>query len=255
MSWLYNHRYQLDGLYPLAVIAFFAVVSRVPPEDQDDVEQEIVILLREVIKKHGNKPKSYLEAVARNRVYEYFNKKYRERERLRYILENEKGEIIRRLGGTLHRVDARMDAIATLATMPERLIQIGHKLEDGEKLSEADQNYWVRQKAKLNCRRYSNRPSDWEKRRILKLHSEGMSVSKIARTMGRNYNTVMRALHLQPLSRRDYLVKTELATKEMSERIRNAYFVEGKTIKQIERELRYSPPTITKAIHSGAAIV
>ncbi|GAI75536.1 unnamed protein product, partial [marine sediment metagenome] len=131
--------------------------------------------------------------------------------------------------------------------------RIGYAILDGEKLSEADQNYWVKQKAKLNCRRYANRLSDRENRRILKLHSEGMSVSKIARTMGRNYNTVMRALHLQPLSRRDYLTKTELATKEMDERIRNAYFVDGKTIKQIERELRYSPPTITKAIRSGAA--
>ncbi|MBA7557379.1 hypothetical protein ES705_50132 [subsurface metagenome] len=256
MSWLYNHRDQLDGLYPLAVIAFWAVVSHIPPEDQDDVEQEIVLSLMETIEKYGDKPKSYLEVVARCRVYNYFNKKYREEERLRYIFEDGKGEIIRGLWRALHygHDDARTDAIATLATLPERLIQIGHKIENGEKLSEADQHYWIRQKAKLrpklNCRRYANRLSDREKRRILKLHSGGMSMCKIARTMGRSNKAVMRVLagH-QPQSHRDWLAKLEAAAKEEAKRIRHAYFVDRKGISKIMKEFHHGYGTVREAIY------
>jgi DNA-binding NarL/FixJ family response regulator len=95
-------------------------------------------------------------------------------------------------------IDARLDAIATLSTLPKRLVQIGYKILDGEKHSEPDQHYWIRQKAKLrpklNCRRYANHLSDWEKRRILHLHSEGASMCKIARTLGRSNRAVMRVL-------------------------------------------------------------
>jgi len=45
MPWLYEHRYQLDGLQPLAEIAHWAVIFHVPSENRDDVEQEIVISL------------------------------------------------------------------------------------------------------------------------------------------------------------------------------------------------------------------
>ena len=255
MSWLYNHRDQLDGLHPLAEIAYWAVVFRVPPEDRDDVEQDIVISLMETVEKYGNKPKSYLKAVARNQLYQYLRKKYRERIRLRYIFEGEKGEIVRGLWKTLRSGDgdARMDAIATLATLPKRLIQIGYKIENGEKLSEADQSYWIRQKAKLrprlNCRRYANRLSDREKRRILKLHSEGVSMSRIARIMARSNKAVMRVLAgSQPLSRRNWLAKMEMAAKERDELIRHAYFIDGKSKYWIANEFHRSPHTVLGAL-------
>ena len=76
MSWLYNNRYQLNGLCPLIEIAYWAVVSRIPPEDRDDVEQEIVISLMETIEKYGDRGKSYLKVVARSRIYQYLHKKY-----------------------------------------------------------------------------------------------------------------------------------------------------------------------------------
>lgn len=256
MPWLYEHRHQLDGLQPLAEIAHWAVISHVPPEDQDDVEQEIVISLMQTVEKYGNKGKNYLWAVARNRIYEYLRRKYKEK-RLCYIHESDKGEMA---GGTwvfLHDgdTDARLDAIATLATLPERLIQIGYKILNGEKLSEADQHYWIRQKArlrpKLNCRRYAIHLSDWEKRRILQLHREGVSMCKIARTMERSNKAVMRVLAgIQPLSRRNWLAKMEMVAKERDERIRHAYFVEGKGISQIAREFHHSSGTVQKAICS-----
>ena len=260
MSWLYEHRYQFDGLQPLVEIAHWITISHVPPEDQDDVEQEIVISLMQTVEKYGNKGKSYLKVVAWSRICGYLRTKYKQKG-LCYIYESDKGE---RAGGTWQFVhdgdtDARLDAIATLATLPRRLIQIGYKILNGEKLSEADQSYWSRQKeklrSKLNCRRYANRLSDWEKRRILQLHSEGVSMCQIARTMERSNKTVMQVLAgNQPLSRRNWLAKMKMAAKERDERIRHAYFVDGKSRRQIEREFHHGVVTVRKAIYPSNAL-
>jgi DNA-directed RNA polymerase specialized sigma24 family protein len=225
----------------------------VPPEDRDDVEQEIVISLIGTLEKYGNKGENYLKAVARSRLYEYLRKKYKEREGLRFIFQSEKEEMVRGMWKFLHDDDARLDAKATLATLPTRLIQIGYKILNEEKLSEADQHYWVRQKSKLrpklNCRRYANRLSDWEKRRILHLHSEGASICKIARTLGRSNRAVMRVLAgSQPLTRDKWLAKMEMAAKERDELIRHAYFVDGKSITGIEREFHHGFQTVRTAI-------
>ncbi|GAI97912.1 unnamed protein product [marine sediment metagenome] len=45
----------------------------------------------------------------------------------------------------------------------------------------------------------------------------------------------------------------ELAAKERDERIRHAYFVDGKTVSQIEREFHHRQKIVRKAIRSGAA--
>ena len=253
MSWLYEHREQLDGLKPLVEIAHWAVIPHVPPEDQDDVEQEIVIRLMQTIEKYGNKGKAYLKAVARYRIYAYYRVEY-QRKRLCYIDESEGGE---RAGGTLVFLrdgdgDARLDANTTLATLPERLIQIGHKLLNGEKLSESDQVYWRRQKAKLNCRKYGNRLSDWEKRRILQLHREGVSISQIARTMGRTNKPITKVLidlaGYKQLSRQDRLDEMKRGEEGRDERIRHAYFVEGKSINQITKIFHHDHHTVRRVI-------
>ncbi len=257
MSWLYARRHQYDGLRPLIEIAHWAVTFHVPPEDRDDAEQELVVYLMQTVKKYGNKGKNYLWAVARHRIYSYLRTQYKER-RLFYIQDSTIGEIVGGICLSLNDggADARLDAEATLATLPERLIQIGHKLLNEEKLSEADQHYWINQKAKLRprlgCRRYANRLSDWEKRRILHLHREGMSMCKIARTMGRTNKAVMRVLaDHQPLSRRSWLAKLRMGTKEREEPIRLAYFVDGKTISQIAREFHCGRHAVRRAIRSA----
>ncbi|MBU1147706.1 MAG: hypothetical protein KKD11_05075 [Candidatus Omnitrophica bacterium] len=55
MSLLWEQRHRLDGLRPLVEIAHWAVIPQVPPEDQDDIEQEIVLELMQTVKKYGNK--------------------------------------------------------------------------------------------------------------------------------------------------------------------------------------------------------
>ena len=86
--------------------------------------------------------------------------------------------------------DACLDAMAVLATLPKRLVEIGYKRLNGEELNTADEWYWMRHKAKLNCRKRGDQLSEWEKRRVAQLHKEGLSVSKIARTMGRGRKTI-----------------------------------------------------------------
>ncbi|GAI67754.1 unnamed protein product, partial [marine sediment metagenome] len=222
--------------------------------DRDDLEQEIVLKLIKTVEKYGDKPKSYLKVVARHRFYRYLRERYDERSRLAYFGVGKKGSTAEGLGETL---DARMDASATLAIMPERLKQIGFKILDGEKLSKGDRNYWAKQKGRLrpmiNCRSFANRLTGREKRRILRLHGEGIPTCKIARTMGRGRTTVMRVLASRQISRQSWLTKMELATKERDERIRHAYFVDGKTVSQIEREFHHSQKTVRKVIRSGAA--
>ena len=255
MPWLYEHRHQFDGLQSFAEIAHWVIIrTHIPLDDRDDVEQEIVISLMLTVEKYGNKGKKYLNAVARHRICDYFNRKYKEK-RLCYIHESDKGEMA---GGTwvfLHDgdTDARLDAIVTLATLPERLIQIGYKILNGEKLSHADQHYRMRQMARLkpkpNCRRQANYLSDWEKRRILQLYREDICVHKIATTMGRSDKTVLRVLATHQLPSRRTLL-----TKERDERIRHAYFVDGKGISRIRREFGYSNETVYKAIRVAGAV-
>jgi hypothetical protein len=259
MSWLFEHRHQFDGLRPFVEIAHWAVISRVPREDQDDMEQEIVISLIGTVEKYGNKGERYLEIVARNRVNHYLHGKYGQTKRLFFIHDSNWGEMVGARWDYIHdsRADARLDAMATLATLPTRLIQIGYKILNEEKLSEADQHYWVRQKAKLrpklNCRRYANRLSDWEKRRVLQLHSKGMSVWKIARTLGRTPRAVTRVLAgSQSLTRDKWLAKMEMAAKERDELIRHAYFVDGKSITGIKREFHHGFQTVRRAIAASA---
>jgi len=196
MSWLYEHRHQMDGLCPLVEIAYWTVTPHVPPEDRDDVEQEIVIELIRTVEKYGNKVgidvhilssggKNYLKKVAVNKRNDYFLRKHREWS-LWHIEVIDCGEWVGRTSLVSHDIDldARLDARATLATLPERLIQLGHKILYGEKLSDADQAYRIRQLArlrpKLNCRKRADHISDGEKNRILQLHCEDVSVHKTA---------------------------------------------------------------------------
>jgi RNA polymerase sigma factor (sigma-70 family) len=260
MSWLYDHRRQLDGLCPFIEIAHWtvwAVVDRVSPEDRDDVEQEIVIHLIQAVEKYGVSSRSYLKRVARYRICDYLRKRYREREKLYYVSETDKGELVRGTWYLLHNedTDARLDAIATLTTLPKRLVEIGYKRLNGEKLTEKESDYCTKQLArlrpKLKCRRYGIQLSESERRRVLELHGKGVSMSKIARTMGRSNKAVMRILagH-QPLSRRDWLAKMKMAAKERDEQIRQAHFVEGRSINQIAKEFHCSRNTVRTAIAS-----
>lgn len=265
MSLLWEQRHRLDGLRPLVEIAHWAVIPQVPPEDQDDIEQEIVLELMQTVEKYGNKVgidvynldskgKSYLWKAAINRRNDYFVRNYK-KSRLYFIEESDSGEmaggawLVSRDGDS----DARLDAMATLATLPERLRQIGNKILEGDKLSIADQAYRIKQlrklRPKLNCRKYANRISEGERKRILQLHSEDMCVHKIAITMGRTDQTILRVLDAHQLpSRRNWLAK------ERDERIRHAYFVDGKKIRYIARDFHCNHNTVRRAIRAAGTV-
>ena len=192
MSWLYDRREQLDGLRPFVEIAH-RLVYPVPYHDRDDVEQEIVITLKRVTDKRGETAENYLWGAARNVIRHYWRKQYRQARRFRHLVESDRGEMVAetwRFVSDNGDNEARLDALTMLATLPQRLVEIGYKRLNGERLSEADELYWMRHKAKLDCRKRGDQLSEWEKRRVEQLHNQGMSVSKIARAIGRSRRTI-----------------------------------------------------------------
>jgi len=193
MSWLYERRDQLDGLRPFVEIAY-PFRLHVKPEDRDDIEQEIVITLIKVSRQHnGDANPRLLNYCARCVVNRYWRRKYREHNRSRRLYESNRGEMVAedwKFVSDDGDTDARLDALAMLAGLPQRLVEIGYKRLNGERLSEADEWYWMRHKAKLDCRQRGDQLSEWEKRRVVQLHNQGLSVSKIASTMGRSRKSV-----------------------------------------------------------------
>ena len=190
MSWLYERRDQLDGLRPFVEIAY-PFRLHVKPEDRDDIEQEIVIALIKLSRKHdGDASPQLLKFCARCVVNRYWRKWYRQRDRSHRLYDDSRNTVGESWNSVSINRDSRLDAIAMLATMPKRLVEIGYKRLKGEELNTADEWYWMRHKAKLNCRKRGDQLSEWEKRRVAQLHKEGLSVSKIARTMGRGRKTI-----------------------------------------------------------------
>ena len=186
MSWLYEHRDQLNGSRALAEIAY-RITYDITPCDRDDVEQDIIISLMRVKQRNDNL--AYLWGVARNEVRKYRFKKWHEGQK--FCCFDDK-MIITYQGGN---DDARLDAIAILATLPERLVRIGYNRLNGKRLSQADRKYWERQRGKLGLGHTAKEISDQEKRQILRLYDKGYSVYEIRKTTGRCYETIQRAIN------------------------------------------------------------
>ena len=141
MSWLYERRDQLDGLRPFVEIAH-RLIYPVPLHDRDDVEQEIVITLKRVVDRHGEVGESYLWGAARNVVRLYWRKRYRQARKLRHLMESNRGEMVAETWQFVSDDgddEARLDAIAIIATLPKRLVEIGYKRLNGEELNTADE--------------------------------------------------------------------------------------------------------------------
>lgn len=85
MSWLYDHRDQLDGYELYAKIAYH-FRPKVLPDDRDDIEMEIALKLKTVADKHTQVTLGFLYGCARNVVRNYWRKKYRERRRFCRLL-------------------------------------------------------------------------------------------------------------------------------------------------------------------------
>jgi len=186
MSWLYEHRDQSDGLRPFVEIAYRTTYG-IDQSDRDDLEQDIVIALMRVSQR--NAAPGYLWGVARKEVKKYWCRRCYRRGKFRPYYEREEfpsGE---------GDIDARLDALAVLLALPKRLVEIGYDRLNGKKLSAADQRYWIRQKARLDCRRNGREVSDWERRRIARLYEQGFTVKRISKITGRHEVTVKRCLN------------------------------------------------------------
>ncbi len=145
--------------------------------------------------------KRYLRKVAEHVVAHYWLKTHYQNKKSCRLEEGNKGEIT--LSGNFvsnyvsngEDIDARLDAISVLATLPKRMVEIGEKKLNGEKLSSADVCYMIKHReklrGKLKWRKRGDRLSEWEKRRIVLLHKKGKSVCQIAGIMGRNERAVM----------------------------------------------------------------
>jgi hypothetical protein len=170
----------------LADIAYH-ITYCVSPCDRDDVEQDIIITLMRVSQRNDNP--AYLWGVARNELRKYRFKKWYES---RKFCSFDDCQIVTSQGGDS---DARLDARATLAILPKRLVRIGYDRLNGKELSEADRAYWQRQRAKLGHRHNAKEISNWEKSRILRLHDQGYSTYQIRKATGRCYETIQRAVN------------------------------------------------------------
>jgi hypothetical protein len=185
VSWLYEHRDQLNGLRRYVQIVH-TVTYLIPFSDRDDLEQEIVIAIMQV-SRQGKSNEGYLWGVAKKQVKRYWRKKGQEKKRLCPLYKDSAGdeedswEIS--IPSAEPDIDSRLDAVAILSNLPERLIEIGYKRLDGEKLSPPESKFCSAFKKKLGyaTTRYL---SDLDKKRIKHLYNEGFTVHTIAKTMG-----------------------------------------------------------------------
>jgi len=205
MSYLYEHRDQLDGLKHFAEIAYHATYGTRPP-DRDDLEQDIIITMMCVVAKKGKVDEGYLWGIARMQIKRYWTKVGEEVKRSCPLYEdsgdddNDGQEMD--ISDNID-IDSRLDAIAILATLPKRLVEIGYKRLNGEKLSSADREYWNKTKKKVAYNGSGCHLSNDDKERIRRLWKKGYSPYKIRKVMGRNSTTI-----------REFLQKEGLRDKE-----------------------------------------
>ena len=195
MSWLYNHRDQLDGYRLYAEIAY-RFRPKVLPDDRDDVEMDIILELKKVADREGEITEGYLVGCARNVVKTYWRKKYRERRRISHLYEGDKGLMIAgswKIVSYDPDIEARLDARAKLKTLPKRMVKVGLKRAEGERLNNADKLYLCRQRHRLSKFNWTT-DAEIEQMRHLYI-DEGLSSVEVAKITGRGRATVQRHLN------------------------------------------------------------
>ena len=253
MSWLYEHRDQLDG-YKRAIEIAHSVTYSIPPFDRDDLEQQIVLVLIEIKNKRGSRSEAYLWKAARTRVKEYWLDTYRHEGRLLYIKSTNRGEAIvkpqKALASPEEDIDSRLDAAAILAALPPRLREIGVRRLDKVPLSNADRLYWHKQKRKLRpaCK---GRLTRADRQKIEELNQKGLLTREISRVTGWSEFTVRAVLNeaglkspLQP--------QMEKARAEKEEIIKR-HLAEGKSITRIARDTHTWKKTVRQVARAFAS--
>jgi len=250
VSYLYEHREQLGENKRLAEIAY-SVTFSIPPDDRDDVEQKIVVDLIEVKKKVTTE--SYLWKAARHMVACYWEHYYREKEKSLHFRESNKGEVTEvdwQYLSASDGTDARLDAVAILSTLPPRLIEIGLKKLNGEPLTNADRLYRHKQRNKLRPNRPTGRICEDEKQKIVELNRKGLNNDEIARATGRSALSVRNVLKEAGLNSA-YQSQIEGVRQEKEKLVRQAYFVERKSIIQIAIETHTWRKTVRQVVKAG----
>ena len=126
----------------------------------------------------------------------YWRKKYRERRRFCRLYEGDKGEMVAdgwKLVSYDPDIAGRMDARATLNTLPDRMVKAGIIRDEGGKLNNADKLYLCRQRHRQSKYNWS----DAEKiERMRQLYvDEGLSCTQVAKIVGKGRSTVQRQLN------------------------------------------------------------
>ncbi len=194
MSWLYDHRDQLDGYRLYAEIAY-RFRPKVLPDDRDDIEVEITFKLKAEADKKDQVTMGFLYAVARSVVGTYWRKKYRERRRFCRLYEGAKGEMIAdgwKLVSNDPDIEARLDARATLNTLPKRMVKAGIIRDEGGKLNSADKLYLCRQRHRQSKYNWSE-AEKIERMRQLYV-DEGLPCAEVAKIVGKGRSTVQHHL-------------------------------------------------------------
>ena len=249
MSYLYEHREQLGENSRLAEIAY-SVTFSIPPDDRDDVEQVIVIGLIEVKKKVA--AESYLWQAARHMVAHYWESYYRSRNKSTYIEESNRGEVagIKHLSAS-NNDEGRLDAVLTLSTLPPRLVEIGLKKLNGEKLTNAERLYRNKRRNKLRPNRTGGRRlSKEDEQKVMELNRKGLPTSEIVRITGWSVPSVKSILKEAGLTSA-YPAQAERVRAEKEVMIKQAYFVEGKSISQIAIETHTWRKTVRQVVKAG----
>ena len=202
MSWLYDHREQLDGYQLYAEIAY-RFRPKVLPDDRDDIEMEIVLKLKAEADRHDQVTIGFLYAVARNIVRTYWRKKYRERRRFCRLYEGDKGEMIAdgwKFVTPAPDIEARIDARTILNTLPDRMVKAGIIRDEGGKLNNADKLYLCRQRHRLSKYNWSDKEKI-ERMRQLYLEEE-LSCAEVGKIVGKSRSAVQRQLNKLGVIRR-----------------------------------------------------
>jgi len=201
-SWLYDRRDQLDGYKSFAHIAY-TLRRHILPEDRDDVEMDIILKLKDVSdKRNGNITPASLWFVGRCMIADYWKRKGWKRRRYSRIYAGKYGEMVSHSWEYISNnadLGAEIDTQAVLKSLSERLIDIGERLVNGERLNHADKSYLSRQRAKL-MEDYSYQVGDTEAERIRRLWEQGLSRCKIARALGRSHTTISKYLNKMGLT-------------------------------------------------------
>ena len=195
MSWLYDHREQLDGYKLYAEIAY-RFRPKVLPDDRDDIEMEIVLEFKAEADRRTEVTLGFLYAVARNIVRTYWRKKYRERRRFYRLYEGDKGLMIAgnwKLVSYNPDIGARLDARTKLKALPKRMVKTGLKIADGERLNNADKLYLCRQRHRQSKYNWTDAGKI---ERMRKLYvDEGLPCAEVGKIVGKSRSTVQRQLN------------------------------------------------------------